>query len=411
MTTITRPSHPVKGAIHIPGSKSISNRVLVLSHLFKFDPPANLSDSDDTRYLQQALKQIKLGGGTIDIGHAGTDMRFLTALLAVSEGSFTLTGSSRMKERPIGELVNVLRDLGADIAYLEKENYPPLRITGKKLDGGAVSISGAVSSQFISSLLLVAHQFKNGLQLTIRDEIVSRPYISMTIALLKQCGIAIKEKDNTIEVPPQQGNKISISEKTESDWSAASYWYSICALSPASVIGLSDFNAESLQADAVLQKIFKRLGVVTTFNGGSVLLEQQDQASPEFEFDFTACPDIAQTLAVTCFGLGTRATLHGLKTLRIKETDRITALKKELEKLGATVKVTGDSMQISGKPSLKRKIIIDTYNDHRMALSFAPLSLVYGEITIRDFKVVNKSYPTFPLDLLSLGFNVNLQPS
>jgi 3-phosphoshikimate 1-carboxyvinyltransferase len=347
-------------------------------------------------------------------------MRFLTAFLASRAGTWTLTGSDRMKQRPIGGLVNALRQLGADIHYLEKENFPPLQIHGKDLSGGTLKIDSSQSSQFVSALLLTAPALKNGLQLSLEGDPVSYPYIRMTLRLLNLFGIQYEQSGNTISVLPSRVKLPVLPVEVESDWSSASYWYSICALSPGSEIRLRSLSEQSLQADAVLPALFKPLGVITEFgHNNSVLLRQNNVSTSAFQHDFTHCPDIAPTLATTCFGLGITAELRGLKTLKIKESDRILALKTELEKLGAVVQATDDSLQISGtrnteQPFDKLRMTgimnMEPYNDHRMAMSFAPLALVLGHLNILNPAVVAKSYPAFWEDLKSAGFNVDLQP-
>lgn len=319
-----------------------------------------------------------------------------------------------MKQRPVGELVNALRDLSAEIIYLEKENFPPLKIKGKKIKGGKIEIDGSVSSQFISALLLISPTFENGLELTLKNDIVSWPYIQMTIDLLKEFGIEIETSGNLIALTTSSiVNRQSSIKIIESDWSSASYWYSICALSKNSEIKLNYLNEKSLQADSVLPKLYDQLGVTTIFKNGSVLLSNKKTSVKEFNYDFTDCPDIAQTIAVTCFSLGIKATLTGLKTLKLKESDRIVALKTELEKFGASIEITAESLYIfetkNKKPETKN-LILETYKDHRMAMSFAPLALVFKVLQIKDPEVVSKSYPLFWEDLKSVGFSVNLQP-
>jgi len=415
MLQLSAPEHIKKATIQLAGSKSISNRLLILNEVLDLNLILeNNSTSEDTLHLQRALKQLKnKKGGTIDIHHAGTDMRFLTALLATKEGEWILTGSERMKQRPIGELVNALRSLGAEISYLEKENFPPLKIKGKKLKGGQLEIDGSISSQFTSALLLISPTFEDGLALTLKNEIVSWPYILMTLDLLSQFGLKVSTVLNTINVSPTpkqetRNKKFSV----ESDWSAASYWYSIVALSKNVEITLTGLNKSSSQGDCVLPKIYEELGVSSQFTNKGLLLTQSSNVSSKFEYDFTDCPDLAQTVAVTCFGLGIKAKLKGLKTLKIKETDRILALKTELEKFGANVEITSDSLTIletrNKKPETRNPI--NTYNDHRMAMSFAPLSLAYGPLNIQNPEVVSKSYPLFWEDLKSVGFSVNLLP-
>ncbi len=414
MIEISAGTHKLDSCIQISGSKSISNRLLILKTLLNSDLVIeNLSDSEDTQLLQKALTSVKNKSQTlIDIHHAGTDMRFLTALLSVTEGEWILTGSERMKERPIGELVNALRALGADITYPEKENYPPLKIQGKKLKGGTVDINSSISSQFVSALLLIAPVLERGLVLRLKGKSVSRPYIDMTISLLKDFGFEVQESSQTFTVLPSPVLRVPSSVTVESDWSSASYWYSICALSPNSTLELRSFSKTSMQADSVLPLIFRDLGVETVVKGASLLLTHSHPLVKTFRYDFTDCPDIAQTIAVTCFALGIKAELHGLSTLKVKETDRLLALKQELEKCGATVSITSDSIHIDRRSTSHNSLApqIHTYNDHRMAMSFAPLALVFGKLKIDAPEVVHKSYPAFWEDLKSLGFNVNLQP-
>lgn len=413
MITIKQPKEKITGAIMIQGSKSLSNRYLVLKHVLQLSgEPLNVSTSEDTRLLISALETIQNNTeATIDIGHAGTDMRFLTALLSATPGRWILTGSGRMKERPIGELITALKLVGADIGFLEKENYPPLLINGQKLKGGEVSMNGEISSQFISAVLLSAPLFEKGISIKIDGEIVSRPYINMTIELMREFGINVAEEKNTISIDPIKKATTPKNNAIESDWSSASYWFSICALSQDAEITLKTFYNKSVQADSVLPGLFKQLGVFTEWGDNEIHLKRQKVAASSFTHDFTHCPDIAQTIAVTCFGLGINATLTGLKTLRIKETDRIEALKVELEKLGAQISVGDDFITLKGKPNrLEDAPLIETYGDHRMALSFAPLALRYPAIRINNPGVISKSYPEFWNDLLSVGFNVNLQP-
>jgi 3-phosphoshikimate 1-carboxyvinyltransferase len=403
----------IRASVTLPGSKSISNRLLVLKEILQAEADIiNISHAEDTRVLAQALEMIRNSNlATLDIGQAGTDMRFLTALLSVREGTWILTGSERMKERPVGPLVDCLRTLGADITYIEKEGFPPLRINGKKLTGGEVSIKAGVSSQFISALLLISPLLEKGLVVHLEGEIVSRPYIKMTLGLLKKFGFNSIEQERRLEVLPRKRKKTILSYEIESDWSAASYYYSLCALSHDASFELKTFQRKSLQADSAIARIFSKLGVNTVYRSDSVLLTKVPVKTASFKYDFNECPDIAQTVAVVCFGLGIGASLTGLQTLRIKETDRIKALEQELSKLGARVEA-GDSelvLRPGGSPP-EGDIIIDTYGDHRMAMSFAPLALRFKKMFVRDPGVVSKSYPRFWEDLSSLGFSLNLLP-
>lgn len=410
MLEIIAPKEKIKAHIIIGGSKSISNRLLLLKEILKLKLKIkNLSDSEDTKLLKIALQQIKKRKNKIiDINHAGTNMRFLTAFLSITKGEWILTGSQQIKERPIGELVSALKKLGADIIFLEKVGFPPLKINGKKIDGGVISLSAGISSQFISALLLISPTFNKGLILKLKGEVVSKPYIEMTLELLKKFKIKTKQYNQSICILNSPFKSYSSSIFVESDWSSASYWYSICALSPKSEIELSSFYKNSLQADSILPKIFNNLGVKTTYKKNSIILKQNKQKINQFDYDFSDCPDIAQTIAITCFGLKIIAYLNGLKTLKIKETDRIEALKNELIKFGANIKTTSTSIFIKNHDKIRPNIKIKTYNDHRMAMSFAPLSLIYNKIEIENYEVVTKSYPNFWHDLNSVGFNVNL---
>jgi 3-phosphoshikimate 1-carboxyvinyltransferase len=369
----------------------------------------NLSDSEDTKLLLKALQQIKRSKNkSINIHNAGTDMRFLTALLAIKKGTWTITGSERMKKRPIGELVTALKSLGAEIEFLEKENYPPLEIKGKIILGGALKIDASQSSQFISALLLISPKLKNGLVLTLKNRIVSSPYIEMTAALLKKFNVPISKLKNTYTVNSRTKSKQIKAIKIESDWSSASYWYSICALSKNAKIELNFLNKKSLQSDSILPELYKILGVETKYKKNSIIISRKKLETKSINYNFINCPDIAQTFAVTCFGLGICAKLIGLSTLKFKESDRIIALKTELEKMGAKLVITNNSIELKKSKPIPFEGIIETYNDHRMAMSFSPLALVYNSIKIANPEVVSKSYPRFWKDLKSVGFSVNL---
>ncbi len=388
--------------IIISGSKSESNRILILQQLYPNLSLLNLSDSDDTHHLQKALSLAK---GVVDIGHAGTAMRFLTAFFASREGvEVVLTGSDRMKERPIQLLVDALRDLGADIDYVAQEGYPPLRIKGTTLTKNRVSIQGNISSQYISALLLIAPSLPNGLILDLMGAVTSKPYIEMTLSLLARIGVNTSFRVQTIEVAPMK----TVSSKTvvvESDWSSASYFYSILALGAiGSTITLKAFHLNSLQGDKRLSAIYEHFGVSTTFDENSITLHKHRRAQEEKLFlDLADAPDIAQTIAVTCFGLGVACDLHGLHTLRIKETNRLEALETELTKLGASIKVSLDSLHLEPSRELHKYCSIETYNDHRMAMAFAPLA-IKTPLTILDAMVVTKSYQNFWNDLQQIGF-------
>ena len=393
----------LQSEISITGSKSETNRLLLLQALYPNIALENVSESDDSVVMRQALQS---NSAEIDIHHAGTAMRFLTAFFAIQENrEVVLTGSSRMKERPIQILVEALQQLGAEITYEEKEGFPPIRIKGKKLTKNNVTLKADVSSQYISALLLVAPKLENGLELTLEGEITSVPYIKMTLALLNEIGIATSFEGNKITVCPAE--LVSASHLTvESDWSSASYWYSIIALSNIGTkITLSSYKENSLQGDSSLVDIYKDFGVETIFNNNSsiTISKVNNWQLSTVNYQLNDCPDIAQTITVTCFGLGISCYLTGLHTLKIKETDRLEALKKELSKLGAIVSITNDSLTIEKSNNLHSKVSITTYQDHRMAMAFATLALKVP-IQIEDAEVVSKSYPTFWKDLKTVGF-------
>jgi 3-phosphoshikimate 1-carboxyvinyltransferase len=402
----------IKARIQLPGSKSLSNRLLILNEVLHLNLQLkNISTARDTLDLIAALKQIKEAkNNIIDVGHAGTDMRFLTALLSVTPGEWVLKGSERMKERPIGELVNALKQIGAQITYLEKEGFPPLKIIGQKLQGGKIEIDGSISSQFISALLLIAPVLEAGLEIKINKEIVSWSYILMTLDILSTAGIKVSTVLNTIKVTPLQTPNFELPTKNseltvESDWSSASYWFSIVALSKNAVIHLLGLTKHSSQGDSVLPEIYKNFGVSSEFKDGELVLSKNTEIVNNFEYNFSDCPDIAQTVAVTCLGLNINCVLKGLSTLKHKETNRLLALKNELEKFGANIETTENSIKIDTQYIIfnLESLIINTYGDHRMAMSFAPLALKYSKIHIQHPEVVNKSYPKFWEDLNLIG--------
>ena len=388
--------------IQITGSKSESNRSLLLQALYPNISIKNLSNSDDAEVMQKGLK---IENGVVDIHHAGTAMRFLTGYFASQEGKeVTLTGSQRMTERPVKVLVEALQSLGAEISYEKNDGYPPIRIKGKKLIKSQVSLPANISSQYISSLLLIAPSLQNGLELDLVGKITSVPYIKMTLALLSQIGIENSFEGNTIKVSPK-ASVDEVSLVVESDWSSASYYYSIVALSEVgSEITLSAYKNNSLQGDSALQELYTEFGVETQFEGNNVILRKiENPKERKVQFDLSNAPDIAQTIAVTCFGLGMECHLTGLHTLKIKETDRLEALHTELSKLGANIMVTDKELTLSLSDTMHVDIAIDTYNDHRMAMAFAPLALKVP-LYINDAGVVSKSYPDFWKDLEKLGF-------
>ena len=406
---VTAPAH-VGGRIVLPSSKSISNRALVISALAGgMADVENVSDCDDTRVMQKWLKEWP---ETVDIGAAGTAMRFSTALLAVSEGTHIITGSARMKQRPIGILVDALRRLGAVVEYVEKEGFPPLRITGHpQMEGGELMLAGNVSSQYISALLMIGPKLKHGLRLKLSDEIVSRPYIDMTLSIMRNFGAEadwVDERTIVVAPEPYQARTYVV----ESDWSAASYWYEMVALAPnaETQIVLPGLFAESLQGDSHGAEVFEMLGVGTEYRGTDVVLRKNGQCVERLDYDFLEMPDLAQTFVVTCCMLGMPFHFTGLQSLKIKETDRIEALKCELAKLGFILEDRHDSELLwEGsriEPSSPDEIAIDTYEDHRMAMAFAPVALKDGRICINNPQVVSMSYPRYWENLKTVGFEI-----
>lgn len=394
----------IEREIQISGSKSESNRLLILQQLFPNIRIENLSDSDDTHHLQEAFAAES---SHVDIGHAGTAMRFLTAFFAAQKGkTVVLSGSDRMHNRPIKILVEALQELGAVVEYLSMEGYPPLRIQGSELQKESVSIDGNVSSQYISALLLIAPSLPNGLTLHLEGKITSVPYIKMTLGLLAQLGIDSSFQGHTIRVNPVTALE-SQTVVVESDWSSASYFYSIVALASLGTrIKLSAYRASSLQGDAVLAELYTAFGVTTSFEGQSIVLTKSSEPTVDaVNFDLNNAPDIAQTIAVTCFGLQMSCQLTGLHTLKIKETDRLEALREELTKLGASIVVTQDSLHLEKRTDFHTNVAIETYNDHRMAMAFAPLGMLVP-ISILDADVVTKSYRNFWSDMKLLGFQL-----
>ena len=391
----------------ITGSKSESNRCLLLKALFNDITIENLSNSDDTELMKNALSS---NHSLIDIHHAGTAMRFLTAYFATQNGrKIILTGSSRMKERPIRILVDALRNLGAKIEYSENEGFPPLKIQGQELLKSEVFLKANVSSQYISALLLIAPSLKNGLNLYLDGKITSIPYIEMTLALLNEVGIKTSFESNKIKVFPYEGHN-SKTLIVESDWSSASYFYSIVSLSSVGTkINISSYKENSLQGDAILSEIYNSLGVSSKFNDSVLTIEKvSDDLPKSLDLDLSNTPDIAQTIAVSCLGLQINCNLTGLHTLKIKETDRLLALKNEIKKLGTNIEISNNSLEINLPKPLLKNVEIKTYNDHRMAMSFAPLML-RTDIYINDANVVSKSYPNFWNDLEKLGLNLAFQ--
>ena len=382
---ISHPTKVVNCEIDLPSSKSISNRLLIIKAFCKVKfLIKNLSESDDTILLKNALNSKEK---TINVSHAGTSFRFLTSFLSIQKGKeFILNGSDRIKERPIKELVNSLQELGVKIEYLEKEDFPPLKIIGTEIDGGEIEIDGTISSQFISSLLLIAPNLKNGLILKIKGELVSKPYVLMTLKLMGEFGINWTWNKDVITILKQE--YVAKNYTVESDWSAATFWFQSASLSEKCKIILRGLNEESIQGDSACKKIFKDLGVDSVFKNGDLILTKNKRISPSETYNLIETPDIYQSLKCTLFILNKDSEFTGIQTLRNKETDRITAIENELLKLNTPK-------------------IIETYNDHRMAMSFAPLSLKFEELQISNPRVISKSYPNYWKDLKKGGFKIS----
>ena len=396
----------VRTTIQLPASKSISNRALIINALARgTTPPCNLSDCDDTLVMIKALAE---NNETIDIMAAGTAMRFLTAYLSTVQGTHILTGTERMQQRPIQILVNALRELGAQIEYAGKEGFPPLRIHGTELKGNELTLKGNVSSQYISALLMIGPVLKNGLRLHLTGEIISLPYINLTLQLMKEFGAkAAWTSGNSIEVAPKPYTPVSF--MVESDWSAASYWYQIAALSEQAEIELIGLFRNSYQGDSRGAEVFSRLGITTEFTHEGVLLKKSNRLVEQLNEDFVDIPDLAQTFAVTCCLLGIPFRFTGLQSLKIKETDRIFALKAELRKLGYLLQDAQDSILIwdGERCQPEAQPVIQTYEDHRMAMAFAPAALRFPEMRIAEPQVVSKSYPAYWEHLQQAGFQID----
>ncbi|MHB8262059.1 MAG: 3-phosphoshikimate 1-carboxyvinyltransferase [Bacteroidia bacterium] len=418
---VSHPTKVVEGVVSLPASKSISNRLLILKTVagFKDIEIHNLSNARDTQILQSILTSpLSFGEGlgvrSLDVQDAGTAMRFLTAYLSCIDGEWIITGSERMQQRPIGALVQVLRSMGADIEYLKNQGYPPLKIRGKKLKGGKVSVDASVSSQFISALLLVSPMFSEPLELHLENDMVSTSYINMTLQLMRQWGANFIWNNHIITVENKTYHKPASTLFVESDWSAASYFYSIIALAKDGEIMLPNLARNSLQGDSVCPELFEQLGVSTQFTNGGILLKKTksklkktNKQVEKFAYNFINCPDIAQTLAVCCAAKNILTNLRGLQTLTLKETNRIDAIKTELGKFNhlQAKEISSPKNAIHIHPKLKIKdVTIATYNDHRMAMSFAPLALRCNQITIENPSVVDKSFPHYWNELQKLGF-------
>ncbi|GGH06545.1 3-phosphoshikimate 1-carboxyvinyltransferase [Mucilaginibacter phyllosphaerae] len=423
---LTKPGKMANGTVQLTGSKSECNRALVIEALSGGKVKVeNISDAADTVTLagilrtevrEQELEMSSQGNSLIsdlqspiseiNIGPAGTAMRFLTAYYAIGDQEVILTGSERMKQRPIGILVDALRSLGAHISYEENEGYPPIKLKGNfEQQTRKISIKGDISSQYITALLLIAARLPLGLELHIEGDLTSRPYVEMTLAMLKQAGIQHSWQDNIITIEKQDFAETSL--WVEPDWSAASYWYSIAALSDEAEIFLPGLTSYSLQGDSVITELMANFGITSQFKNGGVYLTKEPKPIFRKIFDLKECPDLAQTVIVVCAALGHEASFTGLETLKIKETDRILALQTELAKMGVKLIEKGQVYKLDcSEKQIPQRMFVNTYDDHRMAMAFAPLAILIPELEIEDADVVEKSYPAFWTDLMKVGFSI-----
>jgi 3-phosphoshikimate 1-carboxyvinyltransferase len=417
---LTKKTKTVNGEVYLTGSKSECNRALVIEALSDGKVRVeNISDAADAVTLSQILnRRLQVAGeanelaasnaspATVNIGPAGTAMRFLTAYFTLQDEEVILTGSERMKQRPIGILVDALRKLGAQIDYEENEGFPPIRIKGNiKQATNTVSVQGNISSQYITALLLIGAKLPLGLELHIEGELTSRPYVEMTLAMLQQAGIKHRWNDNVISIMRQDFKQTTL--PVEPDWSAASYWYSIAALADEADLFLHGLTQYSLQGDSVITELMANFGITSQFKDGGVHLQKEAKPIVRKIFDLKECPDLAQTIIVVCAALNHEATFTGLETLKIKETDRIKALQNELAKIGVKLIEKGQVYKLDcSEKFIPERVFINTYDDHRMAMAFAPLALMIPQIEVEDAKVVEKSYPAFWTDLEKVGFEV-----
>lgn len=404
---IISPPHRIRTTVTLPSSKSISNRALILNALsLSSTPIQNLSNCEDTTVI---IDSFNSNSNLFDVKGAGTAMRFLTAFLAGMEGEWIIKGSKRMHERPIHPLVETLIALGADIEYLEKEGYPPLKIKGHRLKGGEVYVPGNISSQFISALLMMAPMMEKGLEMNIEEEIISKPYIDLTIGMMKHYGVHVKWEEKKITIKPQKYKAADFA--VEEDWSAASYWYEIVSMIPGSEVKMPGLRKESLQGDANVANLFSDLGVETEYLEDGIVIRHIKRKAKKFFHDFTQEPDLAQTFAAACCFKGIKFLFSGIQSLKIKETDRVAALITELAKLGFVLRENESGMlEWDGErcyPAVDPAI--DTYDDHRMAMSMAPGAVLFNPLRINNPMVVSKSYPSFWEDLKQAGFTIKQQ--
>ena len=405
MYQISKEGKNLQGNINISGSKSESNRLLTLRAYTSFFNINNLSDSDDTNTM---ISSLKSDNKEINIGHAGTAMRFLTSYYSsILNSSKILTGSARMKERPILILVEALNNLGADIEYIDKKGYPPIKLNGKLISKNIVTLPANVSSQYVSSLMMLGVSINEGLKIKLSTNITSLPYIHMTKKIIERIGGNVDVKPDEIIIKQLVSNKIP-DQIVESDWSSASYFFSLVALSDTSDLTLSSFFNKSIQGDSRIVEIYKQFGVETNFHNNKIHLKKNNIDLPDsISINLRDNPDLAQTIIVTCLGLGVDCKLEGLQTLKVKETDRLLALKREIEKFEVdSIAISDQSITLKNNSKLKSGVSINTYDDHRMAMSFAPLSMI-NPIVINNPEVVSKSYLNFWNDLESIGFNIS----
>lgn len=400
---ISHTSKSINADLILPPSKSISNRALIIQALCQSKPKLlNLSQSSDTQSLVQALQTTSK---TIDIGDAGTSMRFITAYLSMQEGSYILTGSDRMKERPIGHLVEALNSIGADINYLEKDGFPPLAINGKAIEGGKVDISTSVSSQFVSALLLIAPTLKKGLLLSLKGELLSKPYIKMTLEIMRYFGIQSSWTNNTIQVEPQ--NYVSKDLKVESDWSALAFILQAMSISKSAQVSISSLSKDSWQGDSYVLNLFEKFGLQYEFKDEKLYLKKLNKdLNGDYNANLIDNPDLAQAYCCTLSALSKSAKIKGLNNLKLKESHRLKALHMELNKIGQHSRYSEDTIQLELSVLHTPTESFDSHNDHRMAMCLAPFALLF-DIKIKNIEVVNKSYPSYWEDLKKMGFTIS----
>ena len=394
------------GSINLESSKSISNRLLIINELCdtKFEIQ-NLCNANDTKILTKILNEFK-SQKEINCEDAGTALRFVLAYLATQDGNWIVSGSKRMHERPIKPLVDCLLELGAEIKYLDKDGFPPIEIKSKKLVGGKLRLKGSISSQFISALLMIGPKLDNGILLEIDSKVLSKPYIEMTLELMREFGIDYTWENNCIKIENQHyiGKKIVV----ENDWSAAAFWYSFVALSKSGNIEIPNLHSASIQGDSILSNVYSKIGVKTEFKENSIILSKNNVLEEDLDLDLSNYPDLGLPIIVTCAGLGIKAHLKGLESLKIKESDRLKCIKKELERFNISCEIDDSSIKIKEHQNIVEPFsTIKCHKDHRIAMSIAPLSMKVNSIKLDDKYVVNKSYPKFWKDLKKAGVNFN----